>query len=473
MGLVEKDHIYQQQQKHQEPIFKHFCRVCKRGFGCAGALGGHMRSHAVGDVRIHQPSHDQEIGMSNFMRGKTEGGTKHSYFLRTNTNRFTSTYRVSEGLLDNKRSLARPSIDVERGKFSSSLSSSESDEIEEMMMNKSTRAKSENYHQYQHCVSTEEEDLANCLVMLSNKSFVLSSDKEDENKAKQVEKCMFQCKACKKVFNSHQALGGHRASHKKVKGCYASKFNNNDHNEVGENIEEEEDLINQEEDDHDDHLVPSNYNSSESRLDLDFSPYHDQLQNTTNTTFSKRNKSIGHQCSICQRVFSSGQALGGHKRCHWLTSNIPENTIIRNLHDFQFDSQQLFKKPMLTKSEPPPSLDLNFPPLLNNAMENNLNMNSSTTNNPFNYEAPARIFLQLWGNEEVIDNKTANYQQQNYIKSVVHGSLHDLKSAKEDDCRMDNQIVKLSDLKDMNLDGGTSRWLQVGIASTTDIIATP
>ncbi|KAJ0959770.1 hypothetical protein J5N97_000537 [Dioscorea zingiberensis] len=25
----------------------------------------------------------------------------------------------------------------------------------------------------------------------------------------------------------------------------------------------------------------------------------------------------GHQCSICWRVFSSGQALGGHKRCHW------------------------------------------------------------------------------------------------------------------------------------------------------------
>lgn len=25
----------------------------------------------------------------------------------------------------------------------------------------------------------------------------------------------------------------------------------------------------------------------------------------------------GHKCSICFRVFSSGQALGGHMRCHW------------------------------------------------------------------------------------------------------------------------------------------------------------
>ena len=28
-------------------------------------------------------------------------------------------------------------------------------------------------------------------------------------------------------------------------------------------------------------------------------------------------ESDGHKCSICLRVFSTGQALGGHKRCHW------------------------------------------------------------------------------------------------------------------------------------------------------------
>ncbi|CAK7349683.1 unnamed protein product [Dovyalis caffra] len=31
----------------------------------------------------------------------------------------------------------------------------------------------------------------------------------------------FECSSCKKVFGSHQALGGHRASHKNVKGCFA------------------------------------------------------------------------------------------------------------------------------------------------------------------------------------------------------------------------------------------------------------
>ncbi|CAA6656084.1 unnamed protein product [Spirodela intermedia] len=31
----------------------------------------------------------------------------------------------------------------------------------------------------------------------------------------------FECSICKKVFPSYQALGGHRASHKNVKGCFA------------------------------------------------------------------------------------------------------------------------------------------------------------------------------------------------------------------------------------------------------------
>uniref|UniRef100_A0A803NDM9 C2H2-type domain-containing protein n=1 Tax=Chenopodium quinoa TaxID=63459 RepID=A0A803NDM9_CHEQI len=31
----------------------------------------------------------------------------------------------------------------------------------------------------------------------------------------------FECSSCKKTFGSHQALGGHRASHKNVKGCFA------------------------------------------------------------------------------------------------------------------------------------------------------------------------------------------------------------------------------------------------------------
>ncbi|KAL5562350.1 hypothetical protein UlMin_032097 [Ulmus minor] len=57
-----------------------------------------------------------------------------------------------------------------------------------------------------------ENDVAACLLLLANGSPPASSDD-----------CAFECSSCKKVFRSHQALGGHRASHKNVKGCFAMK----------------------------------------------------------------------------------------------------------------------------------------------------------------------------------------------------------------------------------------------------------
>ncbi|GER57755.1 zinc finger family protein [Striga asiatica] len=81
----------------------------------------------------------------------------------------------------------------------------------------------------------------------------------------------FECSCCKKVFSSHQALGGHRATHKNVKGCFANTKNS---------IIDGQDFI-------------------EGCCSVD-----NQILN-------------GHKCNICFRVFSSGQALGGHMRCHW------------------------------------------------------------------------------------------------------------------------------------------------------------
>lgn len=50
------------------------------------------------------------------------------------------------------------------------------------------------------------------------------------------------------------------------------------------------------------------------------SNFTDDTNNTTSTTSVYEAESealMGHKCGICSRVFSSGQALGGHKRCHW------------------------------------------------------------------------------------------------------------------------------------------------------------
>ncbi|XP_062175923.1 zinc finger protein ZAT3-like [Alnus glutinosa] len=94
--------------------------------------------------------------------------------------------------------------------------------------------------------------------------------------------CRFECSSCKKVFGSHQALGGHRASHKNVKGCFA--INRSD----GDQAEED------------------GHNGSGGGDERD--SVEDKVLMVLGT---------GHKCSICLRVFSTGQALGGHKRCHW------------------------------------------------------------------------------------------------------------------------------------------------------------
>lgn len=96
--------------------------------------------------------------------------------------------------------------------------------------------------------------------------------------------CRFECSSCKKVFGSHQALGGHRASHKNVKGCFA----------VVRNVHGEED--------YDEHYDDNKGKSKEYEEEEDA---------------GKIIMTLGHQCGICFRVFPSGQALGGHKRCHW------------------------------------------------------------------------------------------------------------------------------------------------------------
>ncbi|TKY62237.1 Zinc finger protein ZAT11 [Spatholobus suberectus] len=92
-------------------------------------------------------------------------------------------------------------------------------------------------------------DLANCLMLLSRPQ------------QKNFEAIEFECKTCNRKFSSFQALGGHRASHKR------------------------------------------------SKLDGD------ELKARA-TSPSLGNKPKMHECSICGQEFSLGQALGGHMRRH-------------------------------------------------------------------------------------------------------------------------------------------------------------
>ncbi|XP_022728582.1 zinc finger protein ZAT9-like [Durio zibethinus] len=117
----------------------------------------------------------------------------------------------------------------------------------------------------------------------------------------------FECTTCNKVFHSYQALGGHRASHKKINGCFASRIDSSENSIETENspnptvksIGNETPIA---------HLATDTDDKAEMSYGV--------------------KKSKGHECPICLKVFPSGQALGGHKRSHLVAEAKENQTIV-------------------------------------------------------------------------------------------------------------------------------------------------
>ncbi|XP_057532922.1 zinc finger protein ZAT9-like [Amaranthus tricolor] len=332
----------------QDSNFKHFCKICEKGFMCGRALGGHMRTHGTGD-EIESLDNDWEEKDVGSNGGTSPPNNKRMYGLRVKPNR-PGTSKGSENcgmeslscksFLDHGKCICHDDV---KNVLSSPNTEGEGKAVDKSSWLKhkrkrSLRNKVENYTTTNMSPSNEEQDLAaDCLMMLSNavesntmaeqiEDSFASSSRQEENKrncflepfiSHQVKdgfavnefydndimnltpdshtKGLFECKACKKVFNSHQALGGHRASHKKVKGCFAVRLDNNS-STVNDEVQE---LM---------RSIKASHGESNN-------PMQEQA-------ISKGSKSNVHQCSVCDRKFSSGQALGGHKRCHWLTPSI-------------------------------------------------------------------------------------------------------------------------------------------------------
>ncbi|KAJ4965924.1 hypothetical protein NE237_017773 [Protea cynaroides] len=141
----------------------------------------------------------------------------------------------------------------------------------------------------------QDHEVATCLVLLSNGSTAMDTGYSDCNEplisaddgmaGPSGLNCRFECSSCKRVFGSHQALGGHRASHKNVKGCFAiARSDGEDECQIGDHGHDR---------------------SGEGELML--------------AEDEKLDMVLGHKSSICMTMSSSsGQELGGHRRrCHW------------------------------------------------------------------------------------------------------------------------------------------------------------
>lgn len=59
---------------------------------------------------------------------------------------------------------------------------------------------------------------------------------------------------------------------------------------------------------------------------------------------------VGHKCGLCFKVFPTGQALGGHMRCHWEKSEEASTSSIG-----------LAVGPVSTSNQAQSCLDLNLP----------------------------------------------------------------------------------------------------------------
>jgi ribosomal protein L37AE/L43A len=144
----------------------------------------------------------------------------------------------------------------------------------------------------------EEEDMAICLIMLARGTVpsadlknLRKSEKFLHQKISSTENSSFyvyECKTCNRTFPSFQALGGHRASHKKPRTS----------------IDEKTKLP----------LLQLKSCASGEGQNSHFKVSGTTLASQASDITSKANKV--HECSICGSEFSSGQALGGHMRRH-------------------------------------------------------------------------------------------------------------------------------------------------------------
>ncbi|XP_042394233.1 zinc finger protein AZF3-like [Zingiber officinale] len=130
-----------------------------------------------------------------------------------------------------------------------------------------------------HRMITEEEYLALCLMMLSRGvsgtggSALLPVALEGASRRDLVVEAAapparaqsYECSVCGKAFPSYQALGGHKTSHRKPAGA-----------------------------------PPAGGDDAASA-----------------TTSGSASGARAHECSVCHKSFPSGQALGGHMRCHY------------------------------------------------------------------------------------------------------------------------------------------------------------
>ncbi|XP_015578908.1 zinc finger protein ZAT9 [Ricinus communis] len=263
------------------------CKICNRRFANGKAMGGHMRSHLAKlplppkpIIKVQYPSPIKSLSPS----PSSSSSLNYSF-----TKNPIQSYR---------------SINHELPFMSSNPAAASNDDGEsetDSPKNNPTRRRSKRRRKSIEKVAesspeqvssisdifNNEEDVALCLLMLSKDKRIpikqvyeymeeVESENEEEEDDESFDaipmrsKGKYKCKTCKKEFRSYQALGGHKASHKKIKT----------------------------------HVKVEHEEGSGSGSGVG--------GNCVTVVDHKMFK-----CPFCDKMFDSGQALGGHKKVHF------------------------------------------------------------------------------------------------------------------------------------------------------------
>ncbi|KAF8053685.1 hypothetical protein N665_1382s0003 [Sinapis alba] len=288
------------------------CRFCFKSFINGSALGGHMRSHML-TLSSKRDLYQEEEEMPSQLSEETESDASSSSDEDDDprVHQMVDDKEMEFGFSESETESSRSNTTRRRSKRTRKLGSFDFD----FKKVKTSQAGETEHHHSSASDTTTEEDLAFCLIMLSrdkwkqHKKKTVVEQEEEEDDDESDHECKnrggrgrFKCETCGKVFKSYQALGGHRASHKKNKTFTKT-----------------------------------------------------ELEKTEYSVNGVNEKKI-HQCPICFRVFSSGQALGGHKRSHGISNNIVSGRVLSVNHIIP--TEVSVKQRMIDLNLPAPNEDV-------------------------------------------------------------------------------------------------------------------
>ncbi|CAL9162507.1 unnamed protein product [Musa hybrid cultivar] len=270
-------------------MVRHRCRFCRRRFSGGRALADHMRSHVTSASKMARQAFPSPSASSSSFPVAAEDGPAAAvaYRLRENPRKsfrladseFSTPGAAAEGVAGGsysvvqdgesdaessfRRRFGRPRLQEDAFADARPVSSISNTSTEEdvarclMLLSRDARPKSEaRGHQSNGCVEANGDQVE---AIYYDDEVVEKKDPPVATRSRR-KKTRYQCSTCRKFFRSYQALGGHRASHKRVGlECITT-----------------------------------------ADADADAADREPML----------------FDCPYCYRVFSSGQALGGHKRSH-------------------------------------------------------------------------------------------------------------------------------------------------------------